>query len=641
MSIRSAVPCLLSVACLCAGAAALLHDHYPQDGGYGKKSAGGYNGGCQSGGGGQGSSLPDASSGAVGVPASTPRAPAAPAVTRAGTGAPTAVPAAGRGGAVTRGSPSPRTGASTSEGRAPTLSCAGRSFTAEAAPEAWWTWWELHRTQFLPSSVLTDDDSQPAAPAAYTLREASLRTVLPLLRELLSDRDAPTRAAAAVAYGRLAGDEAVDALLPLLEDSSLLVRERTILGLGATGSLRVAPTLLQLATDGRVTGGGPQGRVSPDAQPLALLALGLGRRHGLSETVDGFVAALARSDDRGAHNDRRTAALLYHTLAYLDDLGQFAREASLDPGAPTALRCRATESLALSEDPAVLTALDQRLHDGQLDLRRSAAIAMGSWSHPGVLAELTTHLVDESEELLRGFLLLSISAQGGEAAREFLVETLQQGDAASRPWAALALARLGRTEEDPIAREALRHAAANERSESARLALMLASGIARNPEAVPEMVARLRGSGSGRERALAAIALSLTADEAGKLALRERMAAERSDDVLAYLAEALSAYGDADDVPALSAVLTDGNTAHHALRCARALAEHGTPEAEQALIAAIEDRATPPVVRAAAIEALGLALDAHVGPVLIETAWYCNFDVLPSWLDAALVGSML
>jgi HEAT repeat protein len=289
----------------------------------------------------------------------------------------------------------------------------------------------------------------------------------------------------------------------------------------------------------------------------------------------------------------------------------------------------------------VVTALDQGLHDGQLELRRSAAIAMGSWSHPGILAELTVHMRGESEELLRGFLLLSIGAQGGPDARAVLIEALRGGDALLRPWAALALARLARAEDDPIARAALREAGLNEKSESSRLALMLAGGLARNPEAVPELVARLRTSGSGRERTVAAIALSLVGDEAAHAALRERMAAERSDDVRAFLAEALGTFADADDVPALAAALAALDTQPHATRCARALGTHGTPEARAALIAAIERRSTPPAVRAASIEALGLALDGQGGQVLIETALYCNFDVLPSWLDTALAGSML
>jgi HEAT repeat protein len=640
MSIRVAVPCILSIACLCAGAAPLVHDHYDKGSGYGNKSATGYSGLCR--GGGQYHPPSDASGGPPAAPA--PAKPTA-AVTRAAPSAPTAASATDRAGAVTRGSPSPRggahAGASTRGAAAPAPACVGRAFTDDGATDPWWTWYELHRTQFLPERAPSDGWRQVSGLPAYAARQATLDAALPLLRELLSDRDAAMRAAAAVAYGRLGGDEAVDALLPLLEDASVTVRERTILALGATGSLRAAPTLLQLATDGRASAAGGPGRVAPDAQPIALLALGLGRRHGLSGTVDGFVADIARSDERGAHRDLRTAALLYHTLAWQEKLGEFAREAALDPAAPTELRCRATETLALADDPAVLTALDGRLHDGQLDLRRSAAIAMGSWSHPGVLAELATHLSNESEEVLRGFLLLSIGAQGGADARALLMDTLRDGDSATRPWAALALARLARADADPTALAALRDATAAERSEPARLALMLASGIARNPEAVPELVARLRSSGSGRERALAAISIALVGEASGKAALRERMAAERSDDVLAFLAEALGAYGDAADVPALAGALAEADSSHHALRVARALGTHGTPEAQAALVATVRERDTSPVARSAAVEALGLSLDSHGGAVLIETAWYCNFDVLPPWLDTALVGSML
>src|SRR5437867_2919898 len=85
--------------------------------------------------------------------------------------------------------------------------------------------------------------------------------------------------AAALALARIAGADAVEPLLRLLEDRSEEVRERAILALGASGSSRAVAPLLQIARDGTPVRDSKD-KVSPYARPLAIVALALGRRAG-------------------------------------------------------------------------------------------------------------------------------------------------------------------------------------------------------------------------------------------------------------------------------------------------------------------------------------------------------------------------
>src|SRR5262245_19589132 len=115
----------------------------------------------------------------------------------------------------------------------------------------WWTWWELNKLRYLhpnrydesrrvrtsagqvelavatrssagaPGSRYAFD--QPAV--APSIADQARAALLPNLQELLRDRNEDVRAAAATAYGRLAGRDAVPRLLPLLDDNSRSVRE--------------------------------------------------------------------------------------------------------------------------------------------------------------------------------------------------------------------------------------------------------------------------------------------------------------------------------------------------------------------------------------------------------------------------------
>jgi HEAT repeat protein len=508
--------------------------------------------------------------------------------------------------------------------------------------EDWWIWWELNKSLYLISPADREAPislpwrQQSTRPETAAQRRARLAIALrPLLNAALSDPAASVRAAAATALGRLGGDEACDALLRAAQDKSLEVRETAILALGATGTQRAASALLTLASDGHLPG--VQGDISPSAGPLALVALGLGRLHGLDEQTDALVASLAQDGDA----ELQEAALLYDSLARTSSCAQLATTLAADSDLDIRLRCRLTEAL-LGLDPRQLPAVVAELSAGNPDRRRAAAVTLAGVPGGTILVELQDAVGKEKEPLARGLLLLSIGGHGGDAARELLQRQLVHGRQTDRAWLALGLGLLARAGDDEAARATLRQGLAEESSATARGAWLLALGLARDPLALPALRDALNEDVDPRNRMFAALSLAMLRDETALLALRAALPAERSDLARAGLLVGLAVHRRAEDAPRLLAELREAHNPLLQSQIASALGLNDTAPATDGLHALVlGSEHLPDAARAAALDALGLLLDDQPGLQLVRAATGRNFAVFPDWLARALVSTSL
>jgi HEAT repeat protein len=519
------------------------------------------------------------------------------------------------------------------------------SITADQPMEDWWRWWETNKLRFMQPNRLGAETQRPQgrygfgsdlAPGVATAARAEL---IPLLEQHLEHQDAVVRQRAVAALGRLGGADAVPKLIGMLGDGSLYVRESAILALGATGSMQAVPTLLHLAADGELPA--EQGGVVSTARPLALLALGIGRRHGLGSAVDGFVAAIVDGLEADDREELGTAAMLYHTLAYNEDISAFAHEMFADESVGATARCRATESLRLSGDGADLPPLTHALSGNDLQVRRSAALAMGGFQHPLVLPRLQTAFELEKEPMTRGFILIAIGEQGGETARDFLVNVMSEGASTARPWAALALGILARGSDDEVARAAILTGMDAESDHSARGAYMLASGIARDRSAGQALSTHVAESKDPRQRMFAALALAMSTAPEAHGALRTQLEIESSPLPRVALAQALGLIGLPDDSSVLVQTLRDISVPDLQELVAVALGFHGTEGSVEGLMEIVRDDDTGATARGAALDALGLMLDSSPGLQLVDASSSANFDVFPGWLVRALTTTTL
>ncbi|HEX5010588.1 MAG TPA: HEAT repeat domain-containing protein [Planctomycetota bacterium] len=564
-------------------------------------------------------------------------------------GGPSAAPGAGAGqsgsapGARTAG---PAAGAGSTRPPSAVVATGGadlEALTGGELIEDWWIWWEINKSLYLVSSdaavrrqaVLpwklgTEEQSQAAS------RSLVARALLPTLREALDDDAAEVRAAAAVACGRLAGDECVDVLLPLLHDPVQSVRESALLALGATGSARAASLLLGVAHDGHLPGTSTD--IVPSAQPLSLVCLAIGRRHGLDEGLDPLVTALLEQ----AAPDVREAGLLYDALAGARACGSLVRELASERDLDIRLRCRVTEGLP-RYDAALLPAAAAELLAPAPDRRRAAAATLAVADSENALPRLQPAFLAEKEPLTRGFLLLSIGAQGGDEARELLATQLRRGRAADRPWIALALGLLARGADDAEARQLLRDGLRDESSAQSVGAWILGCGLARDLAAGPALRAALPGASSPRDRMFAALSLSMLRDGDSLQALRAQLDHERDPLARAGVALAIGLFERPEDAPRLAQELRVANNPMLQSQLASALGLHDTPQAIDALQQLVADPAAslPTEARAAALEALGLLLDRNAGWRLVHAATGRNFAVFPDWLARALATTTL
>jgi hypothetical protein len=412
----------------------------------------------------------------------------------------------GPGGGPSSGAPtpaSPRPGPGTTDGpdepprpRTPSVGGAGPAgpdLTKPITPSSlavlteesndWSAWWEYNKVEFLRPNRLALDRQDDNVTGTFEARHDSLqRTLLPRLVKYLDHPEARVRAAAAGAVGRIGGKEAVAPLTAHLSDPAIDVRDMAILGLGSTGAPGAQALLIEIARKGR---GGEVRDFDVRSRALAIVALGLGRRAGFDDTVDSAIAEIAAARVLADRTAIGVAAMSYTLLSPTEPLLALAFEMANDSGEPTPVRCRAVEALAARKDTEAISALQHLASGSQLELRRSAALALGEIEHPLVPAALMTAHDLEKEPLTRGFLAISLGRCGGAKVRTYLMDTLEHGNGPDRPWAALALGILAHERGDAEAARAIRWGLRHESRTPDRGAYWLALGLTRDGESLP------------------------------------------------------------------------------------------------------------------------------------------------------------
>lgn len=507
--------------------------------------------------------------------------------------------------------------------------------------DSWWLWWEYNKSEYLRpnrltlgNAPMTGDDADAALRSAI---DKARRAALPLFEKALLHDDANVRGTAAIALGRVGSGPVVPSLLKMLGDANVEVRHKAILALGATGTAEGVLPLLAIARYGSLTENST-GRISPFARPLAIVALGLGRRHDFDDRLDAQVAKLIQDRTQSDREAIGVAALVYQMLAPCKELERYALAMAKDDEETPSVRCRAVESLRSSTDPEILSELQHFLAGPRLDLRRSAALALGEFQSPLALPALMTAFELESEPLTRGFVLISIGKQGGEKAQGFLTKVLEKGETGMRHWAAIALGIDVRRLHDivQIARltSAIRDAQAREKSQDGMGAYWIALGLARDPLAHPLIRNALNSAADARQRMYAASALALIGDERALETLRTRLEMESQALVRVAIADALGVLGHPVDVAPMLGTLMTLNEGELQGLAASAMAANGSAEALFALQELARTESGSNVRRAAAIEGLGMILAPTVPLAFADVSREANYTVFTDWIKS-------
>jgi HEAT repeat protein len=495
----------------------------------------------------------------------------------------------------------------------------------------WPMWWEYNKIEFLRPNrfelSLPGDDAPGRTTTSHLdfMRRAMSGTLL----RGLEHRDARIRAAAAGALGRIGGADAVEKLVPLLGDAHVTVQQAALLGLGATGAAQAQKVLLKVAEHGKL---GQLREFGRRERALAIVALGLGRRVGFDAGADDAVANLAKDCLPSEQEDFGVAAMTYALLAPCEKLTALARQFADDGRLPMTVRSRATEALREREDAATLGVLQHLASGSRLELRRAAALALGEFDHPLVVAGLMTAHDLEKEPVASSFQLVSLGRRGGEKAREHLVAVLRGKDAIERPWAALALGMLARRDGDAAAAKALLEALPSVKNADDRPAYWLALGLSRAPQALDVLRKALGEAADPRARMYAAQALALLGGDAVREALLAQLESERSPLVRSQLALALGVLGQADDLDEIVATLDAVREPALQGQVAAAIAFHGSSAALAKLGSLLASENLDPAARAAAMDGLGMMLTRGPALALNDSSRSANYPLFPNWL---------
>ncbi len=500
------------------------------------------------------------------------------------------------------------------------------------APESWLGWWNYNQTQYLKpnrlmSSGLTTgelgDDLSPEQ-----LAQDERQKLVPALLAGVQNSDAVIRAACAISVGRLGGKEALGVLRQASTDSNLLVRRAALLGLGLSSAQEAVPLLLHQLKDTKALG---------DAErALIMTSLGAGRRSGMNERIDSVIASLYADLTDNEKKELSYPRLAYEWIGSTNPDHLLASEISRDEKESAIARARAVENLAGSTDPKLLSVLIHHLGSAKLDLRRSAALALGKFQSPMALAPMQTAFEMEKDILTKGFLAIAIGQQGGVQAKGFLLNVLKKENSNLRPWIVLSLGSMARRVQDPEIQKELAIAYREERNQENRGAVLLALGLSRSVEAFPLLKESLLESGSGNTRSLAGFGLSLLGDESSHELLRNAIPQEKCLPTRAVLAQALAFFGSPADFSLLAATVTEMNAPTAQADAAKALAFHGSVDSVQELTRIFRDEKQSAIMRAAAADALGLILSPFESYPLAKLYQQSNFTVFPLWLTELL-----
>jgi HEAT repeat protein len=564
-----------------------------------------------------------------------------------------------------------------------------------AIASGWRLWWEANADAIRArhegrrtdtGTVFRDADasSTNVGDAARRTRVAVEREILPTLRWAIADgpRDADCLASAALALGKTTNDPAdLAVLVDLLQTktASPMAREGAAMALGLLRRTNEAERFDGRAIDGlreTLFAVVDDGKAGTRLRGFAALAIGL-LGDQPSDPSDAFAkdgrlavrGIWTRLAKRWSSEDVPVALVVALSLqpregvpgAVLDGLrdaclkGRIGRE-------PVGPLTRAQAALALArlgegESTGLFLGI-ARAHRHDLVLRRSCVTALGILApslDPAMRTVAATGLADVlkfGEPEVSGLALVSIArlleadfASGSSAvadagAGEMLFRQLERGNAANRPFAALALSLAARAEGRATqlpsftslhdrAAHALREAIADEgESPDVRGALAIALGLTEDPAgALPLVQIAGRRGGNPALRADACDALGLLGAPTPEVlaALRASVDVKGLDDVRRAAARSLGMLGDVTAVPLLLREITSGTSDHLLARAAIALGEIRDPAAVSPLVTIARNRATADTSRAVVLAALGLVGDLEPRPSLCRLAADSNY----------------
>jgi HEAT repeat protein len=427
-----------------------------------------------------------------------------------------------------------------------------------------WSLHEIGSAAAVPFVSNLRDDPSPAvrAAAARALGASSSLEALPALLHLLADRDEDVRAAACSELGGLRARESVPPLLAALDDEAPAVQRQAACALGSLGAKEAVPKLIRI-----MEGPDPWGccRVGTALSELGPIDM-------LPRLTRSLRAVLDRDLD-----------IMNHCISAMASRATPEELLRLVGAEDPAIRSRFVQELGSRRASQAVTAIVERLEDGDAQVRRAAVTALGKLGAREAIAELAKRLKDKEG---------TVQADAAEALGELdalsrvseICELLASPQALVRKSAVEALGRLGARERAGEIRKFLADENTHVRAVAVHALALLGAR-----EAIPEIIELL------------------------------------GDDIVGwYASQALGTLCAREAVPALAKILDGERGERQHEQAIRALGEIGTPESTREILKRLTSEKEPSRWICAWWLGRRECRDAIPGllPLLESTLWY-------------------
>jgi len=448
--------------------------------------------------------------------------------------------------------------------------------------------------------------------------------VAPVLARAAESENSELRAFSLLSLGRIGLVEQVPNLVRALSDSSRVVKEGAVIGLGLSRQPSVVPALANLAEDS------PEGRraarvteVPPRLRAFAAIGLGFVGGDEAETTLLRLVEA------RASGPDLPLCAMIGLSMMEARDAAPSLRRILDDRSRSDLQRSFAANALGRLGDREALASLLRVLREKEWQTSRSAVLALGMIAEPsdrGVIRSLASLVRDGSDPQTRYWACIALGEIGGPASRAVLLEALASGLPEVRSHAALGLGILGSSEPDAAYSRALADGMRREKDPLVRSAHAIALGILGDIAAIPALREALDDASDPREIFYGAVALGMLADRTSLAKFRAWVRDESiHPDVRHAAALAVGLMGDRSVLRALetsmleteSPVVRDGSTV--------ALGFLGDCTSMSSLRKMLEDRTLPEAARVRAALAIGLAGEDSELPLFHRFTNHLNY----------------
>lgn len=510
----------------------------------------------------------------------------------------------------------------------------------------WEIWWERNKFNIFKLRKIYDrpytgagenpsageEDEQSRLEKIETFKNGRL---IPSLIGLLEHGHQDIRSAAAISLGKLHATEALPELKTLIQDESYVVRVSALFALGLLEEARATYLLLNLAHNSplgqKVIGRSP---VTDSDRGFAALAMAIRKANITSRGLGQFLEHWNKME-----SDLLVLMIEASGIEGNSDMIPILRAILNDRKLPEVVRATAATSLGKIGDPIAVPILLAGLQEKALNIRRSAAIALGSLVSQGNSDAIKkmVHLMETEKDIpLRNFLAISLGSIGGKRAKDSLKKAFQTGPSTLRPWACLGLGLACRATQEADIVKTLLAAFDSEKNAERKGAIIISLGIMGLEDASPGLVEIAQSAKNPSLQGYAVLALGMIGLGENLEVIKTVLTSSPDPSVIRNAALALGVLGDSRSGVTLLELIRTSNNPYVQSSAAVSIGLLGHFQMAGSLLELVSEQDRNPISIAYAVNALGILFDRERVPALARIAQDSNYLAGADSLDWVL-----